>query len=374
MDFICDKQQLLENIAIVEKAVSKTSAPITSCILMTATEDGYFLTGNNFEMAVKTSLIPADIKKPGSIVLEAQIFYEMIKRLPDSIVHIYNMSGAGANENIVRITSGKTDYKIMTVNEDEFTGIAEFEKTARCSVKSSVLRNMIRQTIFSVSIDESKPVFTGELFKAEDGFFITVALDGFRVAFRRTADCDCETRISAVIPAKTLNEILKILPQNDESMIHLYFSQSVIAFCAEAFTMTSRLIEGEFFKYENLLGADYKTLIKINRPDFISSIDRVSLMPGRDGKKNAVKLSIQDGLVVVSSKTDMGTAQDEVYAAADGEPLDIAFNPRYLTDALKAIDEDTVEITFTTPLAPCTIKPVGGGDAVYIVVPLRLQQ
>jgi len=368
MDFICDRHQLLEDINIAEKAVSKTTAQITQCLLITVTEDGYYLTGNNFEMAVKTSLTKADVKKNGGAVLEAQMFYEIIKRLPEREVHIYQ-----TDENFARITSGKTDYKIFTVSDAEFPDIDEVDRAARCSVKAHILRNMIRQTLFAVSSDESKPVFTGELFRVEDGLFKVVAIDGFRVAYRQTADNDTSSHISAVVPSKTLNEIIKIMPQDDGQTIDIYFAQSNVAFCTKAFTVTSRLIEGEFFKYENLFGGGHKTALRLNRADFLSSIDRASLIPGRDGKKNAVKLSINDGLVVVSSKTELGTAQDELCAETQGDPIDIAFNPRYIADALKVIDEAEIDVTLTTPFSPCTIRPVGNQDAVYLVVPLRIQ-
>lgn len=368
MKFTCDKNVLISNINIVSKAVSsRTTLPILECILLSATESGLKMTGNDLEMGIESSYIEAQIMEKGSIALEARLFSEIVKRLPDDGWVLIEVM----EDNLVIIKCGKAEFKIMGLSGDEFPLITSVEKNNKYSIEGHVLRDMIRQTIFSVSLDESKPVLTGELFEIENNILKLVAVDGFRVSFRSSVLESENNDISVVVPAKTLNEMSKILPTDPGALVSLYFTDKHMLIQMDDCTMVSRLLDGEFLKYKQILEVDSSTVVKVDRSELLKSLDRASLI-SKETKKNPVKLDIERDMVKISSNTEMGTSYDELSVEADGETLSIAFNPRYLIDALKAIDDEFVNMLFTTALSPCIIRGDEDSSYKYLILPLRV--
>lgn len=368
MNVNCSKELLLNNISIVSKAVSsKTTLPILECILLKADTKGFRLIANNLELGIETSNIEAQINEVGSIALEAKIFSEIIRNLPENDISIIS-----DEKNTTIIKSGKSEFTILGQQGDEFPLLPDVEKNNKYEINSHTLKNMIRQTIFSVAVEETKPILTGELIEIKENKLNIVAIDGFRVSFRKTDIDLIEDEISVVIPSKTLNEVSKILSDKEENIINLYFTDKHALFELENCTIVSRLLEGEFLKYEQLFTDDFTTSTEINRHEFLKSLERASLI-SKETKKNPVKLDIKDNKMIITSNTELGQSYEEIDADIDGEFLEIAFNPKYLIDALKAIDDDIIYIQFLTPLSPCIIKGKENDSYKYLILPLRLK-
>jgi len=367
MKLTCERSSLLNAINIVSKAVSgRTTLPILECILLSAGNEKFKLTGNDLELGIESSAINADIDEPGKIALEAKLFSEIIRRVNGDMVTI---SVNSKNETV--ITSGTSEFKIMGQSGDEFPFIPVVSKETGYTVKQKDLKDMISQTIFSVSADESKPVLTGELIEIKGNSMNVVAVDGYRISFRKS---DIEFAVKAanvIVPGKTLREITKILSSEEDDVAKVYVTDKHILFDLNGNMIVSRLIEGEYIKYQQTFTDEFKTRVLINTSDMIAALERASLV-SRDARKIPVKLDIKKDKIVITSQTDMGTAYEEVFCETEGDALKIAFNPKYLIDALRAIEDDMVSVQFNSSLSPCIIKPENGDSYKYLILPLRM--
>lgn len=365
----CNKEILLNNINIVLKSVaSRTTLPILECILLIADKEGFRLLSNDLELGIETSNIDSEILEKGSVALEAKIFYDIIKNMPEEEILIQC-----DEKNVTTIKSGKTEFKILGLNGEEFPKINLIEKEQKYTILSHTLKNMIKQTKFSVSTDESKPTLTGELIEIKNGNFNIVAIDGFRVSFRKVT-LNSNENIEAIVPAKTLNEIIKILPDKEDSFVNIYFNENNIMFELDSCIIVSRLLEGEFIKYEQIFTNDYNTKIEINKTNFLNSLERASLI-SKDNKKIPVKLEIKKAeTLIITSNTEFGTSYDEIKIDMEGEELTIGFNPRYFIEALKVIEDEIITIQFISPLSPCIIKSIEKDDYKYLILPLKINE
>ena len=369
MHIVCPKEILNENINIVSKAVSnKSTMQILECILITADEGGVKMTANDLEMGIETEYFGADVIRDGSIALDARFFSEIIRKMPDGDIGI----DADSN-NVTVISCGQAELKILGLGGDEFPMMPEFERSEGVAVDSYKFKNMIRQTSFSISQDSSKPVFTGGLIEVKDGCMNMVTVDGFRISFRRE---EAEARpgtgdIKVIVPGRTLNEISKILSSEEEERLTLYFTDKHVLFEQKGFTLLSRLIEGDFLRYEQNFSNDYTSLVKIDRAEFGLALERTMLI-ARDSVKNPVEIKIENDKLIITSNTEAGAARDEIPIDLTGENLQISFNPRYLYDALRAVDDEKIEMLFNTRLSPCIIRSSSGStDYKYLILPLR---
>lgn len=370
MNIKCKKDILLNNINIVLKSVStRTTLPILECILLIADKDGFRLISNDLELGIETSNIDADIMEKGIVALEAKVFADIIRSMPQEFVSI-----EVDEKNVATITSGQAEFKISGQNGNDFPMITKLEKEQeqKYSFNSLKLKNMIKQTKFSISTDDTKQILMGELLEIKDGFINLVAIDGFRVSFRKALIGTEYPNTEVVIPSKAINEIIKILPDKDDEIVNLYFNKNYILFEISSCIVVSRLLDGEFLKYEQLFPKDYNTEVTINRLSLLSSLERATLI-SKDNKKTPVKLEIrEDDYLIITSRTDLGNLYEEIKVDVKGEYLTIAFNPRYLIDALKAIEDDEIIIQFITSLSPCILRGVGSCDYKYLILPLKL--
>lgn len=370
MKINCKKEILLNNINIVLKSVaSRSTIPILECILLKADKDGFKLISNDLELGIETSNIEADIIEKGIVALEAKMFHDIIRNMPEGIIEI-----EVSENNKTIIKNGKTEFKILGQNGNEFPTLNQIKKENKYSIKSNIFKNMIKQTKFSVSTDESKPILTGELIEIKEGYLNIVAIDGFRVSFRCTKLSEDFKNAEVVVPVKTLNEIIKILPDKEDNIINLYFDENHILFELENCIVVSRLLDGEFLKYKQIFTEDYNTKIKLNKMNFLNSLERASLI-SKDNKKTPVKLEITNNdNLIITSNTEFGTSYEEVFIELEGENLNIAFNPKYLIDALKAIEDEEITIQFMTSLSPCIIKGIDNNDYKYLILPLKITE
>lgn len=367
MKINCLRESLLTAITIVLKAVSnRTTLPILECILLKAENNEFCLTGNDLELGIKSAPIESEIDEEGSVALEAKLFSEIVRRCEGERVYI-----TVEEENNTTIVCGKSKFHIMGQNGDEFPGLPDIERNHEYKISQLELRNMIRQTIFSVSLDETRPVLTGEFLEIREQDMNMVAVDGYRISYKKGNVIQSSGSREAVIPGKTLMEISKILSQEADAELCLYFTDKHVLMEISGALVLSRLIEGEYIKYSQSFSEDYKTQVKVDRSKFIASLERACLV-SFDSKKNPVKLEVLQDKMILTSQADINQVREELEIETTGENLEIAFNPKYLIDALKVIDDDQTLLLFTTSLSPCVIRPLEGRDYQYLILPLRL--
>lgn len=366
MNVSCTKNDLLNSVNTVLKAVSnRTTLPILECILLETENNRLKLTGNDLELGIE-STIPAHVEKTGCIALEAKIFSEIVRKLPEDEVKITVDSNLMAT-----IKCANSEFKIAAQSGTDFPELPKIERDKSITLKQSTLKDMIRQTIFSVATEEKRPILTGELIQIKNGALHMVSVDGYRVSYRRTDLLIENEENEVVVPGKTLGEISKILSSEEEDQVSIYFTDKHILFDLGDSTVVSRLLEGEFLKYENSFSEDYETKITVDRKALLMSIERAALI-SREDKKNPIKMEMDSDHLTITSNTELGTAHEELPVNLEGKDLIIAFNPKYLIDALKAIDDDEVAIQFMSSLNPCIIQPVSGNEYKYLILPIRL--
>lgn len=366
MHVVCQKNILLGGVNTVLKAVStRTTLPILQCILLDAHENEFKLVGNDLELGIESTL-KSEVVESGNIAIDARIFSEIVKKLPDSEVHI-----KVDEHQLMTITCEKSEFNIPGQPGNEFIQLPQITKNRPLVISQNVLREMIHQTIFSIAIEEIRPILTGELFEIKNNCLNIVSVDGYRVSIRQKELEQDFDDISVVIPGKTLSEIQKILSSDEESEVAIYFTDKHILFEMNSSIIVSRLLEGDFPKYDQIFSSDYETLIKIERKPMLQSIERAALI-ARESKKSPIKFQITSSTLIISSNTDLGKVHEEMDIQREGNELEIAFNPRYLIDALKVIEDDEVQLTFTTSLNPCIIKDQVNEQYKYLVLPIRL--
>ncbi len=366
MHIHCRQDILLNSINNVLKACStKTTLPILECILLKASDNRLTLIGNNLELGIE-STIEAEVHAEGLIALEAKIFSEIIRKMPGELIEI------SSNDSFMTaIASEKSKFQIAGQSGKDFPPLPNVEKHNFCKINQFVLKDMIRQTIFSVAQDETRPILTGEMLQIRENNLNMVSVDGYRISYRKTPISIENSDVEVVIPGKTLAEISKILSSEEDEEVTIYFENKHVLFDLGDSKVVSRLLEGEFLKYEQVFSSDYETKILVDKKHFLMSIERAALI-SREGKKNPIKIEIDGDKMIITSNTELGTAREELDVELEGKELVIAFNPRYLIDALKAIDEEEVCIHFISSLTPCIIKPKEGDHYKYLILPIRV--
>jgi len=368
----------------VSRAVSaRTTKPILECVLLfTRTDQGLTLCGNDTELTITTAMLEANIETPGMIALNAKLFTDIVRKMPGDYITI-DVDDKGVAE----VTSGRAVMKIFGLPGEEFPMIPEHElenKSVRYRIAASQLRDMIRQTIFSVSLDQSKVILTGELFDIKDDNLQIVSVDMHRISYRsyQFPQASLESRDhSAVIPARALHEISRIFSGDDETEITFYFTDNRVVFDTPDFTFVSRLLAGDFIRYDQIFNEDFNTLLTVDRLTFLNALERAILVAG-ENKQIPIKLSIGDDELLVNAQTaDRGQAHDEIPCGTDGQDLVIYFNPRYIIDVLRVIEEEQVQIKFMGPKSAATVRGLKianpdeatnlPDDQKYLIVPLR---
>ncbi|SKC88866.1 DNA polymerase III subunit beta [Maledivibacter halophilus] len=367
MKIICSQKQLSMALNIVQKAVStKTTLPILKGILLEAKNDQLKLVGNDLDIGIE-NYIDTKILEEGSIVVTSKLFVDIIRKLPDSDVEI-----EVDEQNNVFIKCENSEFKLVGQPALEFPQLPYIEENNTYIISQDLFKNMIRQTIFATSQDETRPILTGALIEIQDKNILMVAIDGYRLALRK-AYLNADIKNRAVIPSKTLNEINRILGNESEGNIYISFTDKQILFSIDKTRIISRLLEGEFINYNQIIPKEYKSKVKVNTKKLLDSIERASLL-AKEGKNNAIKFSIKDEIMNVSSNVEIGSVNEEVRIELEGGDIDIGFNSKYLLDALKVIDSEEIYLEFTTAVSPCVMKPTDNDNYIYLVLPVRLSK
>ncbi len=367
MKIICSQKNLSNAVNIVQKAVStKTTLPILKGILLEAKNGNLKLVGNDLDIGIENHF-KTDVIREGSIVISSKIFTDIVRKLPSADIEI-----EVDDDNNVYIRCENSDFKLVGQPAEEFPDLPYVEEYNTYSIDQDLLRNMIRQTIFAASQDETRPILTGSLIEIVNNEISMVAIDGYRLALRK-AYIDSSVDNKAVIPSKTLSEVNRILGNESEGTINISFTDKHILFSLDETKIVSRLLEGEFINYKQIIPRENESKAKVKTKDFLDSIERASLL-AKEGKNNLIKLSIKDDIMSISSNVEIGSVKEDVRIELEGNDLDIGFNSKYLIEALKVIDSEEIDMEFTTSVSPCVIRPSDNDNYTYLVLPVRLSK
>ena len=365
MKLVCSKTNLLNGVQTVSRAVpNKTTMSILECILITAENGIITLTANDMDLGIET-LIEGEIREEGVIAIDAKIFLEIVRKLPDSDVKIETDSSYK-----VTITCEKAKFNIAGKSGEDFTYLPVVEKENNVVFNQFTLKEVIRQTIFSISDNDNNKLMTGELFEINGDEMKVVSSDGHRISIRKIQLRDSYSPRKVVVPGKTLNEVSKILPGDAEGILNVYFSDRHIVFSFENTTVVSRLIEGEYFNIDRMLSSDYETKVRINKKEFLNCIDRATLLT-REGDRKPIVINITDGLMELRIDSALGSMNEDMEISKQGKDLLIGFNPKFLIDALRVIDDEEIDLYMVNPKAPCFIKNEEQ-SYIYLILPVSL--
>ncbi|MFR8239204.1 MAG: DNA polymerase III subunit beta [Dorea sp.] len=364
MKIVCSKSNLVKGVNIVSKAVpSKTTMPILECILIDANMDVIKLTSNDMELGIQTE-IEGEIIKHGMIAIDAKIFSEIVRKLPDNDVIIET------DENLqTTITCEKAKFNISGKSGEDFAYLPIIEKNETIVVSQFTLKEVIGQTIFSIADNESNKLMTGELFEIHDNILRVVSLDGHRLSIRKIELKQQYSDKKIVVPGKTLMEVSKILSGEAESEVCMYFTNNHIVFEFDRTVVVSRLIEGEYFKIDQMLSNDYETKVKINKKELLNCIDRATLLV-KEGDKKPIIINIGDEIMELKIKSQLGSMNEDIVINKEGKDLMIGFNPKFLIDALRVIDDEEVDLYLMNAKAPCFIKDEDE-NYIYLILPVN---
>ena len=364
MKLVCSKANLLNGVQTVSKAVpSKTTMSILECILVDATNGEIKLTANDMELGIETT-IEGQIVEKGIIALDAKMFLEIVRKLPDSDITIET----DASFKVV-ITCEKAKFNIIGKSGEDFSYIPYIERNEEISISQFTLKEVIRQTIFSIADNDNNKLMTGELFEINENSLKVVSLDGHRISIRNIELKNNYEHKKVVVPGKTLQEISKILPGNADEDVSIYLSDNHIVFEFGNTTVVSRLIEGEYFKIEQMLSSDYETKVKINKRELLDCIDRATLLV-KEGDKKPIIMNITDDKMELKINSFIGSMNEEIDIQKQGKDLMIGFNPKFLIDALRVIDDEEVDLYMVNPKAPCFIKNAEE-SYIYLILPVN---
>lgn len=364
MKIRCQKADLVKGVSIVSKAVpAKTTMPILECILIDATTNIIKLTANDMELGIET-VIEGNIEQKGMIALDAKIFSDIVRKLPDNEIVIES-----DNNLHTLITCEKAKFNISGKSGDDFSYLPYIERDEPVIISQFTLKEVIRQTIFSIADNDSNKLMTGELFEINGDLLKVVSLDGHRISIRNIELKGAYNSKKVVVPGKTLIEISKILSGEVDSEVSLYFTNNHVVFEFDNTVVVSRLIEGEYFRIDQMLSSDYETKVRINKKEFLSCIDRATLLV-KEGDKKPIIINILDDVMELKIKSQLGTMDEEIMISKDGRDLLIGFNPKFLIDALRVIEDEEVDLYFMNAKAPCFIKDEKE-SYIYLILPVN---
>ena len=364
MKIVCNKNELLNGVSIVSKAVpSKTTMSILQCILIDARYDEIKLTANDMELGIET-IIEGDIQEKGMIALDAKILLDIIRKLPDNEITIVSDEALKTN-----ITCEKAKFSIIGKSGDDFSFLPQIEHTDSIVISQYTLKELIRTTIFSISDNDNNPLMTGELFDINEDRLKVSSLDGHRISIRNVQLKNAYPSKKVIVPGKTLNEINKIISGDIDKEVSIFFTPNHILFEFDNTVVLSRLIEGEYFNVDQMITKDYETKITVGRHELLECIDRSTLLV-KEGDKRPIIINITDGKLELKINSTMGSMNEDIDITKEGKDIMIGFNPKFVMDVLRVIDDDEISLYMVNPKAPCFIRD-DEDKYIYLVLPIN---
>lgn len=365
MKLVFQNSDLIKSVNISMKAVpGKTTLPILECILIDASTNEIKFTSNDMEMGIET-IVNGTVLEKGIIALNAKLFSEIVRKLPEGEVTLETDANLTTT-----ISCGKAKFNIPGQAGDEFAYLPVLEKTETFSLSQLTLKDLIRQTSFSLAVNENNKIMTGELFEIRNNQLRVVALDGHRIAIRKVDLQKSYENKKVIVQGKTLNEISKILSGEANEYVDICLAENHIMFLFDQTKVVSRLIEGNYFRIDQMLSSDYETRVVVNRKEFMNSIDRATLLV-REGDRKPIIIQISDTQMELKINSAIGSMNENLDIEKDGKDIMIGFNPKFLIDALKVIDDEEVSIYLVNSKAPCFIRDAKE-SYIYLILPVNI--
>ncbi|MBR1571163.1 MAG: DNA polymerase III subunit beta [Lachnospiraceae bacterium] len=364
MKIVCSKSELVKGVNIVSKAVpTRTTMAILECILIDASTNVIKLTANDMEIGIET-VIEGNIEERGIIALDAKLFGDIVRKLPDNEVIIESDVTYKTT-----ISCEKANFNLVGKSGEDFAAIPMVTRNKPIVISQFTLKEVIRQTIFSIADNDNNKIMMGELFDIKANNLQVVSLDGHRISVRNIELKESYEDKKVIVPGKSLNEISKIIGGSVDEDVNIYISDNHIVFEFDKTTMVSRLIDGEYFKIEQMISSDYDTKISINKKEILDCIDRATLLV-KEGDKKPIIMNITNGNMELSINSVIGSMKEDIEINKEGKDIMIGFNPKFFIDALRVIDEDTIDIYMVNPKAPCYIKDADN-RYIYLILPVN---
>lgn len=369
MKITLKKLDLLAAINTAGRAVSvKTTMPILQCLLINADDNGVSITANDMELAIETKISAekCSVLENGTIAVEAKLFSDIIRKISFEDAADVTITSDGT---LVEITSESSLFRIQEKDPEQFPELPQMREGHRLTVSQFTLKEVIKNTIFSIAANDSNKMMTGELFEVRGNNLRVIALDGHRIAIVNTELREEYESVNAIIPGKTLSDISKIIEGSADRDVEIYFDDNYVSFRFDDTIMVSRLIDGDFFKIDSMLSNDYLTKITVNKRELLNSVERSSILISESDKKPLI-FKLEDDSLNLRVNSPTGYLDDVLRVEKGGKDIMIAFNPKFLLDALRAIDDEKVDLYMTTSKAPCFIRDENK-KYIYLILPVN---
>ncbi|MFA5674968.1 MAG: DNA polymerase III subunit beta [Christensenellales bacterium] len=363
MKIVCTKNELQRCVNIAAKAVAlKSPTYLLEGIRIKAEKDIITIYGSDGVLSIKC-ILKADVLEEGDIVIPARILCELLTKFEDCEIKIET------DESSVIMECGHSRTTLRYMESDQYPDFPLFDTQDCITLFSKQLTSMINQTIFSASSSEEKPILTGILIEIEKDALKMVALDGYRLAIRKEYNQSEITDTEIVVPAKSMREVARIIP-DDDTTVKVFIKERLVGFVCGDMQLVTRVLQGDYVRYKSILPADYLSRVIVNRSAFLGSLEIASIL-SRQSKANLINLSITGNLITVTSDSEVGMVREEVDINLTGKALDISFNARYLLDVFKEIYDEEIVLDFNTSISPCVIHPLTGDSYLYLVLPVK---
>ncbi len=366
MKVIVNGTDLSNAVMKVSKAISvRTTNPILEGIKLSVKGDDLTLSATDMEIAIEKTIM-SDTFNEGETVVQGKIFAEFVKKLENEDQVELNLMD---NEGRLKIVYGKSEVFFSTLNPDEFPTIRKDFREKAFTLTQKDFKDIIGKTSFCCSTDESRPILKGCLLNVSGNVLTCVALDGFRLAVAKKNLRNSSSDFKVIVPARALNEITRLLDK-DEEEVTFVSEDNTLLIEVDGTVLTTRLLEGEFINYNQVIPGDFITTLRISRPMFLNSLERASVVAKE--AKNLVKLDIKENYVNVSAISESGNVNENIISNLEGKDITIAFNSKYLCDALRASTDEFVNIYLNSPISPCVIRPYSGDEYLYLILPIKI--
>lgn len=365
MKISCSKDELLAGVNAVQRAVSaKNTLPILQGIYLKAENSILQFEATDLEIGIRYQ-IAVNILEEGIVVLPARLFSEIVRKLPDTEITLES------NEKIVKLNYLESDLTLNGYDPEEFPEISDIADSEEINIPSSTFRSMIRQTIFACATEETRPVFTGILMQIEGESIQLVSTDTHRLAFSKSIIPRNQNGFMGIIPSKTMQEIYRLL--GDEQVLTIKYNKTRVIFSFASIEIMTRLIEGQFPSYKQVIPKTCNTKLFLNTKKFMDSVERASLL-ARDNylKTNTVRFSIEESKLTINQHSEIGKINEQMDIQQDGEGLSISFNAKYILDVLKVIETENILMEASGSFSPCIVRPENDEENyLCLILPLR---
>lgn len=365
MKIFCSKDVLLTGVNAVQRAVSsKNTLPVLQGILIVAENQSLQLAATDLEMGIRCE-IPAQVVEEGTMVVPAKLFFEVVRKLPDTMITLEE------RDNKVIITYDQSDIVLNGYDPEEFPLLPDLLEPVSFTLPTILFKNMIRQTVFSCATEENRPVFTGTLLQIEASSIRLVATDTHRLAYSLSEITNTEDmKFSGIIPAKTLTEIYRLLRDEDE-LLTIAFQETQVVFQFGSIYLVSRLIEGQFPNYKQVIPQTCETKVNLSVKNLLDAVERASLLSRDKSGANIIRVNVEQNELKIDQTTELGKISEQMSIEMEGKDVSIAFNAKFLIDALKVIDCEQIIFELSGPFSPGVMRPVDNPNYLYLVLPVR---